>query len=1032
MHSLKLAQFKLPWFFHYKQTPEFPPSTAQNECLKRVSIGGLSDRVLLKIFCHYLDDSESLFWPRLAHICCRWRRIIFAHFRLHFTHGTPVSKALVSRPALPIVMEYGGSLALDPPAPEDEGDIMTALKQSDRVVSISLTVTSSLLEKLSAIERPFSELEDLVLLSRDGVQLTLPSAFRWGPRLRYLSSTRVAFPALLRLLYSSTNIVDLHLHEILYPSYLTPEVLTDALSGMTQLRSLSLHFLSTAIYPSSLPPAEECVVLPALTRFDFRGLSKYLDGLMAIIDAPRLGDIGITFLDNPVFGDSKLNRFVDRIVMHKSHRQAHILSSQHAISVSLIRPGAPTCLQLRFLSEPLGMQLTLMTQVCICLSTFIFNVEDLHISATRQPSWEGGLFNGQWLELINPFTGIKQLQVSGNLSTHIVRALQQRHTRREIVLPALKKLYIPQPWPRHASLREAVVSFMISHRLSGNRIPVEYERLYQTNESLETGPLFQQVTIETLSDDILFDLFRHCLGPIPQIWPTLAGVCQRWRQIVLTSPRGLNLRLYCTYGTPALKTLDPWPTLPIAVKYGGFPKLDPPLLKDEDNIVVALKHSGRVSSINLTVTSSLLEKLRVISEPLSELEELVLLSQDNMQLTLPNTFRWGTRLRTLHSTRIALLSFPQLLSPCKDLIDLQLHEISSDESYPPATFANALSGMTQLRTLSLHFLSSSPPINHLVVPPPSPEHVVLPALRCFKYRGTSKYLDNLVARIDAPGLGDIDVTFFIQPMMDASELGRFIERTEIHTSLSQADVQTFAHAISISFTSSSSPIPLQLQVSCTQLDQQLSSMAQVCDRLSPFLSRIETLSINTTQSPSEQNDVEGEQWLELVRSFGGAKDFRVAGIHMKDILCALCPAGAADINVLTALRSLRVRAVAFSGPLGDAIRSFVTSRRRLGRPVKSELLCFVCDYSSRYPQSLRGHLVDEHAYRFLCSYCSNFECTQEHNSNDLFQEHLKSKHPRVARNDPLISRPFLGIFGLGRLVDQHSSPRAPVSRVSPR
>ena len=78
--------------------------------------------------------------------------------------------------------------------------------------------------------------------------------------------------------------------------------------------------------------------------------------------------------------------------------------------------------------------------------------------------------------------------------------------------------------------------------------------------------------------------------------------------------------------------------------------LNPPAPEDEDNIMAAFKQSDRVSTIGLTLTNSLLEKLYTISEPFSELEELVLLSQDNVQLTLPSTFRWGTRLRTLHLT----------------------------------------------------------------------------------------------------------------------------------------------------------------------------------------------------------------------------------------------------------------------------------------------------------------------------------------------------------------------------------------------
>ncbi|KAH9066115.1 hypothetical protein EDB83DRAFT_737477 [Lactarius deliciosus] len=579
MHSLRLAQLKLPWFFYYKQTPKLPPGTAQSECPERVTIGKLSDQVLLKIFCHYLDD--SLFWPGLAHICRRWRRIVFASFRLHFTHGSPVSKVLDSRPALPIVVNYGGSLALDPPVPEDDDNIMAALKQSDRVISISLTVTKSLLEKLSAIERPFMDLEDLVLLSQDCVRLTLPSTFRWGPRLRCLNSTSIAFPALLRLLYSSTNLVDLQLHEVLYPSYLAPEVLTDVLSGMTQLQSLSLHFLSTTIYPSPPPPVGERAVLPALTRFNFRGPSKYLEGLVAIIDAPRLRDIGITFLDDPVLGDSKLYNFIDRIKMPKSHCRADIISSQSTVSISLIRPGATPCFQLGLFSESLSVQLSFMAQVCVHFSAFLFNVEDLRISATRRPRWEGS--HGRWLELINSFTGIKQLHVAGNLSTHIVGALKLPNNRRETLLPALQKLYIPQPWPRHAPLREAVVSFMTSRRLSVHRIPVEYEQLYQVNEprTSGTGPLSQQGTIEILTNDVLLDIFRQCLGLTPQIWPTLACVSQRWRQIVFSSPLGLNLRLICTYGAPVLKALDCMPAFPITVRYGGVPNLKLPSPEDD-------------------------------------------------------------------------------------------------------------------------------------------------------------------------------------------------------------------------------------------------------------------------------------------------------------------------------------------------------------------------------------------------------------------------------------------------------------------
>jgi hypothetical protein len=97
--------------------------------------------------------------------------------------------------------------------------------------------------------------------------------------------------------------------------------------------------------------------------------------------------------------------------------------------------------------------------------------------------------------------------------------------------------------------------------------------------------------------------------------------------------------------------------------------------------------------------------------------------------------------------------------------------------------------MTQLRSLSLHLL---------FLPPPPGERIVLPALTRLRYGRTSKYFDTLAARIDAPTLGDVDITFFDQPTLDASQ--QFIGRTEMQTSLTRAVVQTSAHAISIFFT----------------------------------------------------------------------------------------------------------------------------------------------------------------------------------------------------------------------------------------
>ncbi|KAN0131535.1 hypothetical protein V8E53_010643 [Lactarius tabidus] len=272
-----------------------------------------------------------------------------------------------------------------------------------------------------------------------------------------------------------------------------------------------------------------------------------------------------------------------------------------------------------------------------------------------------------------------------------------------------------------------------------------------------------KATVEKLSDEVLQTIFRHYLDSSPRFWPILVHICRKWRHIVFISHWTLRLQLFCTHGTPVLKALDLWPALPIALEYGGSPELNPPNPEDE----------------------SLLEKLFAIRGQFSELEELVLLSRSGRQLSLPRTFLWAPRLRRLHSTRVAFSAPLQLLSSSRDLVDIQLHDISDDGCLSPMALADALSRMDQLRSLSLR-------VRFTAILPMSKEHVVqlvvIPSLSCLEYQGTSKYLDSLLARIDAPRLADIEITFFAETRFKVSNLKEFINRTEMRRLHGQADI----------------------------------------------------------------------------------------------------------------------------------------------------------------------------------------------------------------------------------------------------
>ena len=472
---------------------------------RQVTIGMLSGDVLLNIFCYCLDSSPWC-WLGLVHVCRKWRHIVFGsqrtlRLRLLCTYGTPVLKMLDCWPTPPIIIKYGGRPALDPPGPEDEDNILDALKHSDRVHSIYLTVTKPLLTKLSSIETSFSELEDLVLLYPDYMELTLPSAFRWGPRLRTLHLTGISFPTLLQHLSSSRNLVDIQLHNIASAAYHSPEALANALSWLTQLQSLSLHFRSSDSHPENigiLPSSSngKRVAFPTLSHLDFQGTCAFFDRFVTGIDSPHLGNIEITF-NQPTFFVSNLCKFIDRIEIQKTHRRADILFSDLSVTISFIKSG-PTCLKLQVCCESLSLRQYSMAQICSGLSAFLLGVEHLSISGMHPLSGKDDSNREGWLKLIHPFRGTKWVHVTGGHSTNIMLELQHSEIRRDNVLPLLHKLCVREPRPHCATFQEAVVSFMHSRRLSGHIFGVEYERWW-INDRRGTGKriLLYQLLLST-------------------------------------------------------------------------------------------------------------------------------------------------------------------------------------------------------------------------------------------------------------------------------------------------------------------------------------------------------------------------------------------------------------------------------------------------------------------------------------------------------------------------------------------------------
>ncbi|KAI0249430.1 hypothetical protein BJV78DRAFT_695135 [Lactifluus subvellereus] len=302
----------------------------------------------------------------------------------------------------------------------------------------------------------------------------------------------------------------------------------------------------------------------------------------------------------------------------------------------------------------------------------------------------------------------------------------------------------------------------------------------------DTGLIFQRVTIGSLPDNVLlkiFDFYRMSLLDWRKAWPwhMLVHVCRRWRCVVSASPIRLNLQLLCTRTTPVRKTLDIWPCLPIIIKARDFDTSRDLFSEDGDNVIAALEHPDRVCQIHLGgLTNSLLEQIAIaMQEPFPVLTCLVLKKRikDEIAPALPDKFLVGSalRLQTLHLENISFPALPKLR--LADLVNLYLVQIPNTGYISPETMATFLPVLTKLECLSIDFQSPTYPhrrTGHLL----PLTLATLPALTYFQFQGISEYLEDLVARLNAPLLNWVYITFFNQLVFDIPQLTWFIGRTE--------------------------------------------------------------------------------------------------------------------------------------------------------------------------------------------------------------------------------------------------------------
>jgi hypothetical protein len=400
------------------------------------------------------------------------------------------------------------------------------------------------------------------------------------------------------------------------------------------------------------------------------------------------------------------------------------------------------------------------------------------------------------------------------------------------------------------------------------------------------------------------------------------------------------------------ETLDVWPR--------GFPILieesRPRLPLSGVNIISALEHHDRVSeTILLYTTSTLLKRLyKVMKKPYSVLTYLHLDFDKKSAPVVPDTFlgRSAPRLKTLNLFGIPFPALPKLLSSCHDLVEVQLKKIPNTGYISPKDMATALSALTRLKYVDIGFQSPASRPDPGNRPPTSLTRVVIPSLTHFGFHGASEYLEDLVARIDTPSTISVYTVFFNQLDFDIRHFVQIIDRTQIPRSFKEAklyfgDKSVYIHVGYRDPTGGKRFLnALSIMISCLGLDWQVGYLAQICSKISPFLSNVERLLIDTSSDNrstetnvvfSDWEDyVDNPQWLEIFHAFSALQHMRIPPTLGEIIGSALQElTGERVMDALPMLRHLYLPSS--SEATQQAIQPFISSRQHSNHPVTVHL-----------------------------------------------------------------------------------------------
>ena len=215
-------------------------------------------------------------------------------------------------------------------------------------------------------------------------------------------------------------------------------------------------------------------LLPVLTKLWFKGVSEYLEDLVARINAPLLDSLVITIYNQLILDTPQLTQLISRSSRFKA-REARVIFNEREAWVTLPQTGNGA-LDMEISCRQTDWQLSSLAQICSSSfpRTLIPAVEHLYIHrGAWPPDWQDDIEISQWLELLHPFTAVKDLYISEGLIPHIAPALKELVGERvSEVLPALQTLFLPETLLE--PVQEAIGQFIAARQIAGQPITTSH------------------------------------------------------------------------------------------------------------------------------------------------------------------------------------------------------------------------------------------------------------------------------------------------------------------------------------------------------------------------------------------------------------------------------------------------------------------------------------------------------------------------------------------------------------------------------